>query len=373
MILLVPLGASAAGRLSVRDVITIVQTNKKPLAFTANINGKSGAATMSLRVTGTQNGNMKSLSKAAAQMTFELDAAMDKTTTGRAVMRAVLVESTLYLRLDSFTTNGAWAEYDDEASPYIGTWFSMPIDQKQYAAYISAQARNRRTSMREIESFFQVVQEQVQNATRYTITIPKNKQRRLLTKLFGKSIGTSSPSIEMNVTVDAIKNVFDSVNGFFKVKAKYNKETASLTFTAKTSVLQTPPTILAPTKSTPLENFGGTQTTTSLEDARNAQRRSDINTILNATYQYSIDNDGNLPPSLSSAENTTQQICRTSVTCDGVSLDILNGMYLVSMPKDPSTSNDSGESGYTIRVLSNQRVTVSAPLAEGEVEISVTR
>ncbi|HPN81189.1 MAG TPA: type II secretion system protein, partial [bacterium] len=32
-----------------------------------------------------------------------------------------------------------------------------------------------------------------------------------------------------------------------------------------------------------------------LADTRNAQRSIDVNTILNAVYQYAIDNNGNLP------------------------------------------------------------------------------
>ncbi len=32
-----------------------------------------------------------------------------------------------------------------------------------------------------------------------------------------------------------------------------------------------------------------------LGDTRNANRRADVNTILNATYQYSIDNNGTFP------------------------------------------------------------------------------
>ena len=35
--------------------------------------------------------------------------------------------------------------------------------------------------------------------------------------------------------------------------------------------------------------------TKQLGDTRNAQRRSDVLTILNAVYQYSIDNSGSIP------------------------------------------------------------------------------
>ena len=35
--------------------------------------------------------------------------------------------------------------------------------------------------------------------------------------------------------------------------------------------------------------------TKQMGDARNAQRRSDVNTILNAVYQYAIDNNGTMP------------------------------------------------------------------------------
>ena len=42
--------------------------------------------------------------------------------------------------------------------------------------------------------------------------------------------------------------------------------------------------------------------TKQLGDARNAQRRSDVNTILNATYQFAIDNNGLLPGCLGSGK-----------------------------------------------------------------------
>ena len=46
--------------------------------------------------------------------------------------------------------------------------------------------------------------------------------------------------------------------------------------------------------------------TKQLGDTRNAQRRVDVNTILNAVYQYSIDNNGTLPSTITT---TATAVC----------------------------------------------------------------
>jgi type IV pilus assembly protein PilA len=110
-----------------------------------------------------------------------------------------------------------------------------------------------------------------------------------------------------------------------------------------------------------------------LGDSRNAQRHADVQTILNATYQYSIDNQGNIPAGITTTAN---DICPTgAVSCTGeVDLAVLttNGKYLVSMPHDPQVGTAT-QTGYTIMEDTNGRVTVAAPDAEQGQVISVTR
>ena len=115
--------------------------------------------------------------------------------------------------------------------------------------------------------------------------------------------------------------------------------------------------------------------TKQMGDARNAQRRSDVNTILNAVYQYAIDNNGTMPGCLGATPATGGPVCVKGSSCTGVTggcnLDSLTTSYIVDLPKDPSgaTGNDTN---YAV-AISNGRVTVSAPKAEQSQTISVTR
>ncbi|MBM3231520.1 type II secretion system protein [Candidatus Peregrinibacteria bacterium] len=123
--------------------------------------------------------------------------------------------------------------------------------------------------------------------------------------------------------------------------------------------------------------------TKQLADARDAQRRSDVNTILNAVYQYAIDHNGTIPTCI----NTTNKgVCIGGSNCasyaggtggpgTGCDLDALTGSYIVNLPTDPggTPNGDSVQyTGYDIVRDTNGRVTVSAPEAENTT-ISVTR
>lgn len=115
-----------------------------------------------------------------------------------------------------------------------------------------------------------------------------------------------------------------------------------------------------------------------LAETRNVQRRADVNTLLNAVYQYSIDTNGSLPTTIAAstcASVSTNEVCKTGGTCTGIiDLSVLTASekYLVSIPTDPTGASTNG-SGYRVTKSANGRVTVCAPSAEQGATISVTR
>lgn len=121
-----------------------------------------------------------------------------------------------------------------------------------------------------------------------------------------------------------------------------------------------------------------------LGDTRNAQRRSDVNAILNAIYQFSIDNNGNLPAGIDTVPGTAQVLgtagsgldatC-TATTTLAVGLDLSTDLvadYIVGIPTDPQTGSDANTDYYVNRDA-NGRVTVGACDPEQSATISVTR
>jgi len=121
-----------------------------------------------------------------------------------------------------------------------------------------------------------------------------------------------------------------------------------------------------------------------LGDTRNAQRRSDVNTIMNAVYQYAIDNSGSLPSGIDSTYTSAQVLgtagsgldstC-TATTTVAAGVDISGDLvptYIVGIPTDPSTGT-AANTDYYIDKDANGRITVGSCDPEQSATISVTR
>jgi prepilin-type N-terminal cleavage/methylation domain-containing protein len=116
-----------------------------------------------------------------------------------------------------------------------------------------------------------------------------------------------------------------------------------------------------------------------LAQARNAQRRSDINTILNAVYQKIIDEGtSGSTVTLTAISTTAGEVNRNNTTgsteCTGTAVNMSSvasdagadvvPTYLASIPQDPSEPGTSNCSGYLISKDGNNRITVTADNTE---------
>lgn len=121
-----------------------------------------------------------------------------------------------------------------------------------------------------------------------------------------------------------------------------------------------------------------------LGDTRNAQRRSDVNTMTNAIYQYVIDNNGAFPSAIDSTTASAQVFGTASSGLDGtcsatttlgagadVSGD-LTPTYIVGIPFDPS-SGTATNTDYYVNKDANGRITVGSCDPEQSATIEITR
>jgi len=115
--------------------------------------------------------------------------------------------------------------------------------------------------------------------------------------------------------------------------------------------------------------------------ANNTQRQSDVNAILNAVWQYGVDNKGDLTGLNIPVAPAPAAVIGSNTA--GGELDlctILTQVYIAQMPVDPQTGNwvdcTDYTTGYTIGQSTAGRVTVAAtpePIAGQTVVIQVSR
>lgn len=111
-----------------------------------------------------------------------------------------------------------------------------------------------------------------------------------------------------------------------------------------------------------------------LAEARNAERWSSVNSVLNAVLKYTVDNSGSLPANLSGVDTGTYLLgtcgsgatCSATTTTSGVCMNLDSALvptYIASVPIDPSTGSAS-ETDYYIYRASSGRLTVGSCLPE---------
>jgi type IV pilus assembly protein PilA len=120
-------------------------------------------------------------------------------------------------------------------------------------------------------------------------------------------------------------------------------------------------------------------------DARNARRRSEVVSILNAVLKYQVDNDGDLPTGIDATVGTSQVLGTAGAGCDtscgavgteeAVCVDLSTPLvdeYLAAIPTDPNTGTAANTDYYINRTTSG-RLLVGACDPENGAVISVTR
>jgi len=117
-----------------------------------------------------------------------------------------------------------------------------------------------------------------------------------------------------------------------------------------------------------------------LADARNSRRFNDVNSLLTAIHEYTLDNDGALPTGLTTGMGETQLgSCASggATLCTGASAVCVNltaplAAYLKSIPLDPK-DGVAATTGYSVTVDANNIVTVISCRAESGETIQVSR
>lgn len=106
----------------------------------------------------------------------------------------------------------------------------------------------------------------------------------------------------------------------------------------------------------------------------NTKRMSDLKAVENAISQYKVDHNNQIPPGVTSSPE--------EISTQGVNLcSALVPNYIVSLPVDPKVNHGAPvsncqtpyDTGYTVSIDTKGRITISAPQAELNSSISITR
>jgi len=117
---------------------------------------------------------------------------------------------------------------------------------------------------------------------------------------------------------------------------------------------------------------------TRFAQARNADRWSSVNSVLNAYIKYMVDNDGAHPVTLS--DDTYYMIGTAAGTCSAqstgtnfIDLSGLTTKYIAEIPHDPELAGSEAYTNYYVQKDTNGRITIGSCDAELGEDIKVTR
>ena len=122
-----------------------------------------------------------------------------------------------------------------------------------------------------------------------------------------------------------------------------------------------------------------------IQDARDANRWSSVNSVLNAYLNYVVDNRGHHTNISGLTAGTAYMIsdgsagtagatCAAATTANRVNMQFLVDQYIADIPVDPdTTSYGAADAGYYLIRSANNRITVGACAPEGSGAISVQR
>lgn len=117
------------------------------------------------------------------------------------------------------------------------------------------------------------------------------------------------------------------------------------------------------------------------KQARDTQRRSYINALMTAVYQYAANNNGSFPSGIPQDPTAAKTIGYAASMTGLVDLcsSIVTTSYIAAIPLDPSSGTPSGSistgistcggtnyynTGFTIQETAAGRITIAAPSAE---------
>ncbi len=366
------------------DLLKATQNLGKPMDVSYEAHAKVEGVDMAMWLKGSAEG--KSVATAKADMRMTVHAASPEEGTMEVKVSARVLKQTLYVRLDS--VKGTMAASDlSEVRQYLGKWYSVriPDEDEQQETLGLDREELQQLVWDAVDSILSMNRTGgVGGGSTYSLKLKRTAWKDIVPVIreFSAKQGEEVPE-PTNRDLAEMRKIFNKMNLHIKVMTDANDVFTGMKFYAAindmdisfvlqgtTALRAMGVSVTAPKGAESLDDL--LNPTKQLGDARNAQRRSDINTILNAVYQYAIDNNGELPEGIPTG--TPKEICDSrGVRCAGmVDLNVLTGNYLVVIPSDPQDGDGLG-TNYWIHQDTNGRITVSAPGAESDVEISVTR